>query len=228
MAINTKNVRDAFAYIRKNNIKPNRDSTKWDIIDPQTQQRFPPKAVLRVAYDLAGEQQPHGGGGWPTNDPLKRLGFQIVLKLGREESAEAADIRTIFESESDETTRLRLISARLGQGAFRKALLEIWKGRCAVTGCQIEQVLRASHVKPWRDSTNYERLDPHNGVLLAASIDALFDGYLVSFSNEGKMLIDPSIKHVDLVQLGIPEYRTINFSSDTKIYLEFHRRKFNR
>ena len=227
MAINATNVRNAFTYIRKNGLAPNRDSTKWDIIDPKTQQRFPPKAVLRIAYELAGEQQPSGGGGWPTNDPLRRLGYQIVLKPNLEESVEAADIRTIFESESDETTRRRLISARLGQGAFREALVEIWGGTCAVTGCQINEVLRASHIKPWRDSNNSERLDPRNGILLAASIDALFDSHIVSFSNKGCMLVDSSLKQAALEQLGIPKNKRISLDEATKNYLELHRREFD-
>ena len=60
--------------------------------------------------------------------------------------------------------------------------------RCAVTGCAISVVLRSSHIKPWADSTNSERLNPANGLLLAAHIDALFDGGLISFENNGTML----------------------------------------
>ncbi len=226
MAITADNVRNAFDYIRQHGLEPNKNSTKWDIIDPQTQQRFPPKAVLRVAYELAREQQPNVGGGWPTNEPLKELGFEIVLKPNLEESEEAADIRTISESEPDETTRRRLISARLGQGAFREALFEIWQGRCAVTGCRIDKVLRASHIKPWRDSSNSERLNPRNGILLAASLDALFDNHLMSFSNNGTMLISSFIKKTALEQLGIPKGTKISHHSRTGEFLIVHRAKF--
>jgi hypothetical protein len=225
--ITADHVRRAFAHIREHGIAPNRDSTKWDIIDPQNQQRFPPKAVLRVAYEVAGEEPPNVGGGWPTNAPLQELGFQIVLKPDLEETDAAADITSIFESVSDETTRRRLISARLGQGAFREALLEIWQGRCAITGCRVNAVLRASHIKPWRKSNDYERLDPRNGILLAASLDALFDSYLVSFSDNGTMLVDSSIEQAALEQLGIPKRQGISLHEATKKYLELHRDKFN-
>ena len=226
MAITADHVRNAFIYIRRNGFVPNRDSTKWDIIDPQTHERFPPKAVLRVAYELAFEEQPNVGGGWPTNDPLENLGFQIVLKPNREESDQAADIRSIFQSDSDVTSQLRLITARLGQGAFREALLEIWNGKCAITGCQIKEVLQASHIKPWRISSNLERLDPRNGILLAASVHALFDSYLVSFSDFGEMLVDSSIEEAALKQLGIPKGRKISLHETTKKYLNSHRDKF--
>ena len=35
--------------------------------------------------------------------------------------------------------------------------------------------LRASHIKPWRDATNAERLNGSNGLLLSPPIDHLFD-----------------------------------------------------
>ena len=31
----------------------------------------------------------------------------------------------------------------------------------SVTGCRIAEALRASHIKPWRESSNKERLNPH-------------------------------------------------------------------
>jgi hypothetical protein len=72
-----------------------------------------------------------------------------------------------------ETTRSVIAQARVGQGRFRRDLMVLWEGRCAVTGCDVPEALRASHCKPWRDSTHAERLDPTNGLLLSASLDAL-------------------------------------------------------
>ena len=65
----------------------------------------------------------------------------------------------------EETTRDAVVKSRLGQGVFRAKLVEIWDG-CSVTGCKTIEVLRASHIKPWRSSSNSERLDPYNGLLL--------------------------------------------------------------
>jgi hypothetical protein len=86
------------------------------------------------------------------------------------------------------TEREALISARLGQGLFRTRLMSVWKGRCAVTDIQIPALLRASHIKPWRMSDNSERLDPENGLLLVANLDAAFDAGLLSFTDTGRML----------------------------------------
>jgi predicted restriction endonuclease len=79
----------------------------------------------------------------------------------------------------DETTRQRLVEARLHQGRFRRQVLDKWQRRCVVSGCTLEDILRASHIKPWRDSNTDERLDPANGLLLTANLDALFDRYLI-------------------------------------------------
>jgi hypothetical protein len=74
-----------------------------------------------------------------------------------------------------ETTNLALIDARRGQGQFRADLEQRWGGLCAVTGCGISAILRASHIKPWANSSNSDRLNPANGILLTAHIDALFN-----------------------------------------------------
>jgi len=87
------------------------------------------------------------------------------------------------------TARKQLIEARVGQGKSRRDLEINWKGVCAVTGIATGAALRASHIKPWSISNNKEKLDAANGLLLCANIDAMFDRCLISFSDEGAMLV---------------------------------------
>jgi putative restriction endonuclease len=47
----------------------------------------------------------------------------------------------------------------------------------------------ASHIKPWCESTNEERLNGENGLLLTPSIDHLFDRGFISFEDNGELLI---------------------------------------
>jgi hypothetical protein len=102
----------------------------------------------------------------------------------------AIDLGNVRRDRSlDQTTRQSLIEARLGQGQFRRRVLERWQGRCVVTGCSLEDILRASHIKPWRCSNNDERLNPANGLLLTANLDALFDRHLISFDIDGRMTV---------------------------------------
>lgn len=228
MALTPTDIENAFSFIRKNGFAPNRDSTKWDVIDPRTLEPFPPKAVLRVAYELKGLQGPNVSGGPPTNDPLKALGFQILLKPHLEDTAIAHDITDILKSDVSETIKQRLVNARVGQGQFREDLLERWNNTCAVTGCRIPEVLRASHIKAWKHSNDIERLDVHNGILLAASLDALFDKYLVTFKNDGTMRVNERIKKNDLDNLRIPQGVRIHFQDQTKVYLKTHQAEFEK
>ncbi len=80
----------------------------------------------------------------------------------------------------------RLVRQRIGQGIFRQSLMDYWDGRCAVTGIDQPELLRASHMKPWTDCANdAERLDVFNGLLLTADWDAAFDKGLVTFDDNG-------------------------------------------
>lgn len=121
------------------------------------------------------------------------------------------------------TTRAALIDARLGQGRFRNETLAFWDGKCAITGCGVGEVIRASHLKPWRDSSNKERLDPRNGLPLVAHLDALFDRGLISFSEAGDLLISGLVsddeRHILHLSDGLqkPPHR------GTATYLKWHR-----
>ncbi len=122
-----------------------------------------------------------------------------------------------------ETTRKTIIDARLGQGKFRADLQAYWKG-CAVTGCAAYKMLRASHIKPWRDSSNSERLDPHNGLLLTANLDLAFDQGLISFDDLGNILIKKVLSNEDLSNLGIrPEMKLRGIEAEHKFFLTEHR-----
>jgi putative restriction endonuclease len=98
----------------------------------------------------------------------------------------------------------RIVRQRVGQHKFREAMMDYWGGACAVTGVAIPEVLRASHAKPWAEcATDAERLDVFNGFLLSANLDALFDRFLISFDEQGLLLIAPALTGTDLQPLGI-------------------------
>ncbi len=79
-----------------------------------------------------------------------------------------------------------------------------WGGVCAVTGVAESRLLRASHIKPWaRCESDAERLDAHNGLLLAAHLDAAFDAGLISFEDGGTILIAEQFASADRAALGI-------------------------
>lgn len=155
----------------------------------------------------------------------------MVVALSGAPSAHAAsdDIARDLEalSDSPNTERAELIKCRLGQGKFRAALLKL-RGKCYVTGIADPRLLRASHIKPWRDSTNTERLDPHNGLLLTPLYDHLFDQGLISFADNGELLIAATLAPDTLTALMIqPKFKGSDLSAKTRAYLAHHRAKFH-
>jgi len=127
------------------------------------------------------------------------------------------------EAEVKPTTAQALIDARLGQGQFRAALEREWNGACAVTGCDILQVLRASHIKPWGVSTDAERLNSNNGLLLSANIDALFDKGLISFKDDGMMMVSKQVSLRNRMRLRLSGKLCKKLNKKQKQFLDYHR-----
>jgi hypothetical protein len=91
-----------------------------------------------------------------------------------------------------ETVREQLIMARVGQGKFRSCV-EIVSPSCRVTGISDSNFLIASHIKPWRVSSNEERLDGNNGLMLSPHIDQLFDDGYISFQDDGSLVVSSAL-----------------------------------
>lgn len=124
-----------------------------------------------------------------------------------------------------ETERLAIVRARVGQGLFKERV-SIIETKCRITGVENPVHLIASHCKPWRDSSNEERLDGENGLLLTPSIDHLFDRGFIGFENNGKLIISPVAHRPSLERMGVETEQIVNvgsFSSGQKQFLDFHR-----
>jgi hypothetical protein len=123
------------------------------------------------------------------------------------------------------TQREAVIQARVGQGLFRKNVAHI-ETRCRLTGVTEPTHLRASHTKPWRSSSDEERLNGENGFLLTPSIDHLFDRGFISFEGNGELIISPVAQLSSLERMGVPCNRVYNagsFSTGQKDFLSYHR-----
>lgn len=175
-------------------------------------------------------------------DPKIRFGkfiseatFQKLISLAGEttktERADIArereladDLEAIYrEPNTNPTTRKALVNARLGQGRFRTDVLAMWDGCCAVSGATTLVAIRASHIKPWRSSTNAERLDPRNGLPLVASLDALFDAGLISFDNAGAIKVSPKLNRAEQRIFDLTDRALFKKPSKaTALYLAHH------
>ncbi len=124
-----------------------------------------------------------------------------------------------------ETERTREVRQRIGQDVFREALMELWDGRCALSGVAVPvALLRASHAKPWAGSRDDERLDPFNGLLLAVQFDALFDQGFIAFGEEGQTIISSGITAGARQFLRLDELPQLRFVlPGHREYLRYHR-----
>lgn len=125
------------------------------------------------------------------------------------------------------TAAERLVVQRIGQDIFREGLLNLWEGRCAVTGLAVPALLRASHIKPWADcETDAERLDVYNGILLAPHLDAAFDGGFITVADDGAVVLSDALDSDARVTLGLDRVlRLRGITDEHRAYLNYHRKK---
>jgi len=118
----------------------------------------------------------------------------------------------------------RLVIQRIGQDVFRDALMDYWGGRCPLTGITEPALLRASHIVPWSECNDEQRLDVHNGLLLSALWDAAFDKGLVSFGDDGTARASSSLSAVARQALAIDTTPALRGLRDThRANLAVHR-----
>ena len=132
---------------------------------------------------------------------LLRRAFQLSRTLPdallHDFHSETANLPRTTEAE-------RRVIRRVGQDVFRRGLFEYWDGRCAITGLDVPELLRASHVKPWADcDTDAERLDVFNGLLLAPHFDAAFDSGFVTVAEDGTVLVSDALPSGARSSLGL-------------------------
>ncbi|MEE9396449.1 MAG: HNH endonuclease [Methylococcales bacterium] len=131
------------------------------------------------------------------------------------------DIESVINNDTlDNTEKSTLVNARVGQGGFRQQLIDHWQG-CALTGFNDTRFLVASHIKPWRESDNRERLDGYNGLLLLPNLDKVFDLGFVTFKATGDIRISKMLENKAL--LGLSKDMQIRLSDAHQDYMEFHR-----
>ncbi len=122
------------------------------------------------------------------------------------------------------TERDATVRQRIGQDLFRDGLLTLWRGRCAVSGLNVPELLRASHAKPWAASTDAERLDVYNGLLLAAHLDAAFDCGLITVETDGSIELSVSLPIEAVSLLHIEAGVKVTLSPRHEPYLAWHRK----
>lgn len=128
------------------------------------------------------------------------------------------------DTEIPETTRLAIVRARVGQGIFREEVSRVER-HCRLTGVEDGDHLVASHIKPWKDSDNRERLSRFNGLMLTPTPDHLFDKGFISFEDDGRLIYAARVNKQALDKMKIPDegFDAGRFSPDQVQFLRYHR-----
>ena len=136
----------------------------------------------------------------------------------------------IFNADSSNTRDPKkegtaVTKTRLNQSEFRANVINAWGGRCAVTDCTITEVLEAAHIKGWKDcKLNDECISQYNGLLLTPNLHALFDKGLISFDENGIILISDRLSQQNQAILGIkPNMKLRKVDPEREKYLRYHR-----
>jgi len=232
---------------------PFRRSTHYDVRLPKGATRYPPKALIACAYELATGQSlvpSDFAGAWDgfylnrlrdLNCKIDNKPARIKGKLPAPNSRSARDggperrtrtsvemdVAAILTSAGVATEVQRMVLARIGQGAFRTDLMDRWDGACALTRLAEPAVLRASHIKRWADSDDAERLDGDNGLLLRADIDALFEVGLIQFTDDGRIDLK-RLSKATVRGLGLKRSMRLcgTLNAAQRAYLAQHRARF--
>jgi hypothetical protein len=185
-----------------------------------------------VGSELSDELQlaPHTHEGFdcfvaPGSSDLFRIIGRIWSLARSLPNEPLAEFERLLKEEPSTTEVERLRKERIGQNVFRSALMDYWEKSCAVTGVKNPTLLRASHIVPWATcESDEERLNVHNGLLLVATLDAAFDAGLISFGDDGRILISSRLAESDQTSAGIgPDLKLARMNDEIKKRLGWHR-----
>ena len=151
-----------------------------------------------------------------------------VLDLSFNAKDNGCELAKQIESEIDGMhlvgeVREAVVKQRVNQGVFRERLKGKQK-RCILCQVDNDQVLTASHIKPWSKSLPEERLDPNNGFMMCPNHDKVFDRGLITFDDEGKIVISEKLSQTNRMFLNLADNMKIEVTDMNRKYLQYHRK----
>ncbi|MBD7945687.1 HNH endonuclease [Psychrobacillus sp. Sa2BUA9] len=242
--ISKDHVLKAIYKINQIGISSLRTSTKFELF--YKEKRYPPKEVIRFANEVAnGYELVHFGGGDESNNFLIKLGFTVVLKdtdeiIGLDYTKKKKqgikvitgainqkEIPKINQEDVEKdiltnTEKEHLAKVRIGHSDFKRKLIDK-ECKCKICGVTDKSFLIASHIKPWYQSSNEERLDLDNGFLFCPNHDALFDKGFITFDDNGKIVISNLLNEETRIFLNVTNTMKIEVNEGNRYYLEWHR-----
>jgi putative restriction endonuclease len=156
-----------------------------------------------------------------VEDGEARIGMELDGRL----AARAIEEQLWQRTDIGPRERWQLINARIGQGVFRERV-ELIETACRVTGILDRRYLRATHIKPWKDADDSEKLDGANGLLLSPHIHHLFDRGHISFADDGSLLISRHLNPYVRTAWGLERPTPAHpFTPEQCAHMDYHRQR---
>ncbi len=162
---------------------------------------------------------------WYGNDEVID---DVIKYIKEEEQNQKQLLENITRDELVGKEKEAIIKIRENQGVFRELLLEKFHHKCVLCGITLNELLIASHIKPWSKSNNIEKLNQNNGLLLCAMHDKLFDSGLISFNEKGNILISSKIDKANQVFSNLNSEMNIPVTEQNATFIKYHRENIYR
>jgi putative restriction endonuclease len=130
---------------------------------------------------------------WDEMAILSETKLRNLDPAGGQPAPEISEPEAEYVPRDVPTEAAATVRVRTMQSFFRKAVLAAYNSRCCITGNPVEELLVASHILPWSTFPE-QRLNPKNGLCLAAHFDRAFDRCLITFDTERKVVLSPVLK----------------------------------
>jgi len=210
-------------FIKKESKKfKRRENSFFDNVDPK-QTSYPQKGFCSAAMTLLQRY---------NESEILDNKARNVLSEKVEGSEISKQLIKLYDLKIEGTEKKNVVKVRKGQNLFRRIVLANFEKKCCVTGLNVPELLRASHISAWADDKP-NRLNPENGLCLSATYDAAFDKHLISFDDDYRMILSSTIRDyftADITRNYFEKFegKTINLPSrfyPNKMLLEVHRNK---
>lgn len=134
---------------------------------------------------------------WAKNI-VRGRGYETSEDEGRELWAEVQARRAAYSAEIAEVSSQAPmfgdpipVRPRLGQGAFRMLVTDIYRRRCAISGEKALPALEAAHIRPVAEGGHHE---PSNGLLFRSDIHRLYDRGYVTVTPDYRFRVSSRLK----------------------------------
>ena len=159
---------------------------------------------------------------WYGNEEEDRK-VQTIIEIYEKDKINKVTEIEKYTEELEGKEKEAVVKVRINQDKFREKLINKYK-KCCLCNVNMNELLVASHIKPWSISDANEKLDIHNGLLMCPNHDKLFDRGYISFDDTGRILISERLDDNNRMYMNITAKMKIDITEENIKYIKYHRK----